>query len=55
MKKNKVWKPFFGFYARIRIPWLFYIGAAILGMLAAETALQVSAFTIQVNQGELYN
>lgn len=55
MKKNKVWKPFFGFYARIRIPWLFYISAAILGMLAAEMALQASAFTIQVNKGELYN
>lgn len=55
MKKNKVWRPFFQFYTRFRIPWHFYVLAALLGMVSAELVIKVSEITIQVNSGELTN
>lgn len=55
MKRNKVWVPFVRFYTRFRIPWLFYIGSALLGILHAEMVLWIAGYMIRVNKGELYN
>ena len=54
-KKDKLWGPFIKFYTRFPIPWHFYIGTVVLGILAGETALWVASVTIRVNKGELYN
>lgn len=55
MKRDKVWTPFLRFYTRFRIPWLFYIGSALLGIVHAELVLGIAEYTIRVNKGELYN
>lgn len=55
MKRDKVWMPFVRFYTRFRIPWLFYIGSALLGIVYAELVLGIAEYTIRVNKGELYN
>lgn len=54
-EKGKIWGPFLKFYTRFPIPWLYFIGAILLGLLATEMALQVAELTIAVNKGELYN
>lgn len=53
--KEKLWGPFLKFYTRFPIPWLYFIGAILLGIAATETALMVAERTIQVNKGELFN
>lgn len=53
--KEKLWGPFLKFYTRFPIPWLYFIGAILLGLAATEAALQAADLTIRVNKGELYN
>lgn len=53
--KEKLWGPFLKFYTRFPIPWLYFIGAILLGLVTTEMALQVADLTIRVNKGELYN
>lgn len=54
-QKKKLWGPFLRLYTRFPIPWLYFIGAILLGIAATELALRVADLTIQVNKGELYN
>lgn len=54
-RREKLWGPFLRLYTRFPIPWLFFIGAILLGVAATELALQVADLTIRVNKGELYN
>ncbi len=53
--KERLWGPFLKLYTRFSIPWLYFIGAIVLGIVATEVALQVADMTIRVNKGELYN
>ena len=54
-RKEKLWGPFLRLYTRFPIPWVYYLAAILLGILATELALKVADLTIQVNKGELYN
>lgn len=54
-RREKLWGPFLRLYTRFPIPWLFFIGAILLGVAATELALRVADLTIRVNKGELYN
>lgn len=54
-RREKLWGPFLRLYTRFPIPWLFFIGAILLGVAATELALRVAELTIRVNKGELYN
>lgn len=54
-KKPKVWKPFFIFYTKFKIPWWMFIIAMVLGIVNAELILRLSKYTILINKGELYN
>lgn len=54
-KKEALWGPFFRFYTRFQIPWIYYIVSIVLGICAAELALRIAAYTVMVNKGELYN
>lgn len=54
-RKEKLWGPFLRLYTRFPIPWVYFVAAILLGILATELALQVADLTIQVNKGELYN
>lgn len=54
-RKEKLWGPFLKLYTRFPIPWLYFIGAILLGILTTELALKVADLTIRVNKGELYN
>lgn len=54
-RKEKLWGPFLRLYTRFPIPWVYFLAAILLGILATELALQVADLTIRVNKGELYN
>lgn len=54
-RREKLWGPFLKLYTRFPIPWLYFIGAIVLGVAATELALRVADLTIRVNKGELYN
>ena len=40
--KEKLWGPFLKFYTRFPIPWLYFVGAILLGLAATEAALQAA-------------
>ena len=54
-RKEKLWGPFLRLYTRFPIPWVYFVGAIVLGIGATELALKVADLTIRVNKGELYN
>lgn len=54
-RKEKLWGPFLRLYTRFPIPWVYFLGAIVLGIASTELALKVADLTIRVNKGELYN
>lgn len=54
-RKEKLWGPFLRLYTRFPVPWVYFLGAIVLGIASTELALKVADLTIRVNKGELYN